>query len=372
MSDDDISLRISTPVFNANAPAGGDSFFKVDPRTIDGWEDIRVTRGIERMPSSFDIELTEPRKEVSEIIAQPGDYVEVFLGSDKVLTGFIDQYNPAYSAGGHRVRISGRSRCQDIVDCSIFPAGFEAKTETLLSIAQRLASPYGISVALAHGADQGAVFPAVVTCVGETPFELLDRLCKTRSLLFYDNADGNLVISPVGSTQAAGGLVEGVNVLSAQAAYSQHMRYRQYDAFPTSLDIFKDTGNISWQVGQAIDNSIQRFRYRGIANEVFIDGQSLAAQLAEWELGRRFGRSFCVYVETDSWRDSAGNLYEPNTLVKLDLPGLKLPPATWLISSVEYKLSEAGTTCELQIMPPDAFKPQPSPYLPIATDTLAN
>ena len=64
-------------------------------------------------------------------------------------------------------------------------------------------------------------------------------------------------------------------------------------------------------------------------------------------------------LTTDSWRDSAGALWTPNTLVPLSLPALRLERAMWLISSVSYKLDENGTTADLTIMPPGAFQPQP-------------
>ena len=83
-------------------------------------------------------------------------------------------------------------------------------------------------------------------------------------------------------------------------------------------------------------------------------------QRADWERSRRSGRSRRLQLVTDGWRDSAGKLYQPNTLVPLDFPALKLAPTTWLISDVTYKRdANTGTTCELVIMPPTAFEVQP-------------
>ena len=352
------------------APGSGDSYDKWYPRTISGWTGVTVSRGIERLPSGFEIELTEPMESVSDLIVQPGDYCEVYLGDDKVITGYIDTYNPSYSSRQHIVRVTGRSKCQDMVDCSVYPAGLQMKSSNLLDVAKAVCAPYGISVTLAPGSDQGAPFPQIVAMVGQTPFEILDGLCKTRSLLFFDDADGNLVISKIGDVPAASGFKEGINVLSAQAVYRQDVRYRLYEAYPTSLDIFSDTGDVSWLIGFVVDPTIQRFRYRAIMNEVWVNGQSQAMKLANWELARRFGRSFQVSLLTDSWRDSAGALYAPNTLVSIDLPGLKLKPQTWLISNVIYRRDDSGTTCELQIMPPDAFRPLPVPWFPLPADTL--
>jgi prophage tail gpP-like protein len=75
-----------------------------------------------------------------------------------------------------------------------------------------------------------------------------------------------------------------------------------------------------------------------------------------------------VRLATDSWRDSSGTLYEPNTLVDIDLPGLKLTPKTWLIADVTYLRNEQGTRADLVIMPPQAFYPEPVTLYPIAPD----
>ena len=80
------------------------------------------------------------------------------------------------------------------------------------------------------------------------------------------------------------------------------------------------------------------------------------------------GRSMQVHLSTDSWRDSEGTLYEPNTLVDIDLPGLKLKPKTWLIADVTYMKDEQGTRADLVIMPPQAFYQEPITLYPIAPD----
>jgi prophage tail gpP-like protein len=80
------------------------------------------------------------------------------------------------------------------------------------------------------------------------------------------------------------------------------------------------------------------------------------------------GRSMQVRLSTDSWRDASGALYEPNTLVDIDLPGLKLTPRIWLIADVTYVRDEQGTRTDLVIMPPQAFYPEPVTLYPVAPD----
>ena len=74
-----------------------------------------------------------------------------------------------------------------------------------------------------------------------------------------------------------------------------------------------------------------------------------------------------LHITTDGWRDSSGALYAPNTLVPLNLPGMKVVDELWLIGEVTYIRDEQGTSAELVIMPPEAFEPAPR-FLPALAD----
>ena len=360
MDADDLLLRVSTCTYNKSAATGsGNSYTKSNPREIAGWTGVALYRGIERCPSGFEIEFTEPSGSVAEMIVQPGDFCEVFLGSDKVLTGYVDRYMPSYSQGQHTVAISGRSKCQDLIDCASFPGGEPYRQVTLQSLAQTLCQPYGITVSTDNGVDPGVVYPIIVVMEGEASFEVLERLSRNNGVLLYDDVDGNLVISAIGTKQASSGFEEGVNVLSAAAMYSMDGRFSHYGAFLNSLNIYADEGNGAFMRGVVRDPGVPRFRWRAIVSEVQVGGTQLAVKRMEWEATRRLGRSFQVRLRTDSWRDSSGALYAPNTLAAIDLPGLKLQPKVWLISDVVYRRDSRGTTCDLTIMPPEAFDVMP-------------
>ncbi len=74
---------------------------------------------------------------------------------------------------------------------------------------------------------------------------------------------------------------------------------------------------------------------------------------------RRLGRSQVLEVEVDSWRDSAGKLWEPNFKVPLDLPALKLTNKEWLIAEVTYLRGKTDTRAHLTLMPEEASQPEP-------------
>ncbi len=365
---DEITLRVSTCTRNPNAAFGQPTYTTSNTRNLSGWLGIRLSRGIERCPSDFDVSFTEPYPGVSDVVVQAGDYVQVLLGADVVLTGFVDRYLPSYNAREHTIRITGRSKCQDLVDCSAKWVGGQLLNMPLLQIAQSLCGVYGVPVKLAAGANQGEPIPQLNIMVGEPIYDVLERLCRFRALLLYDQPDGSLLLSGIGTQQAACGFKEGINVQVAAAMYGMDGRFSNYDAVRQSLDTCEDIGDGGNLIASVQDPTVPRLRYRAIVAESVFGGQDVAAQRAEWEKARRFGRSFAVRVTTDSWRDSAGALWAPNTLVPIDLPTLKLKPRTWLVSEVTYKRDGNGTTADLVIMPPQAFYQQPVILNPVAPD----
>lgn len=365
---DDITLRISTCTRDPSPSYGEQTYYASNGRDLTGWTSVRVSRGIERCPSDFEVSFTEPYPDVSKVIVQPGDQVQVILGPDVVLTGFVDRYIPGYNAREHTIRITGRSKCQDLVDCSAYWPNGQMLNLPVLQIAKNLAAPYGIDVNLAAGANQGDPVEQTIVMAGDPPYDIIERVCRYRALLVYDQPDGSLLLSGIGTTKAASGFTEGINVASAAAMYAMDGRFSDYEALYQGLDTFLDIGDGGNLIAHVTDAGVPRYRRRVIISEHTAGGQKISLQRANWECGRRMGRSFQVSLTTDSWRDSAGTLYAPNTLVDIVLPGLKLSPQTWLISDVTYLRDERGTRCDLVIMPPQAFWQEPIVLYPISPD----
>lgn len=381
---DDISVKVQTCTKTGGPGNGKPTYSLSNPRTVTGWENIRLTRGIERCPSDFELTMSEPYITPTDIMMNRGDYVEIYLGQDHVFTGFVDRLNPSYNATSHTVRITGRSLCQDIVDCGGNWFGLQLRNMTVDAIAKFLCDFYGVVVQVADGTNVGAPVPLLNPMVGETIYSILERLCRFRALLLYDLPNGNLMLASggkqasnpsstsIGASTVAGGFEEGINVQEASVMLSMDGQYSDYDGVYLGLDTLKDTGGASNLVAHATDPTVPRFRYKATICESVVGGQVIAQQRVDWEMTRRNGRGQQVRLTTDSWRDAAGQLYAPNSLTSVTLPTLKLVKDAWLISEVTYKRNaETGTTCELVIMPASAFYQEPIVLNPVAPDTQA-
>jgi prophage tail gpP-like protein len=342
-----------------------DLILEVGGVALSGWTGVRVTRGIERMPSDFSIELTELYPDdVDKFTVKTGDFCLVKLGTDPVVTGYIDRVGMLLDRAQHSITVSGRGKCADLVDCSAEWPGGQISSTTAFDIATKLATPYGTDgqkIVVLQDVEDVVQIPVQNLILGETPFQIIERVCRFAALLAYETADGNLLLTRAGDGEAASGMVEGQNVQRASIEYSLDQRYSEIYGYIQSFDTFLDVGDVGNLQVPGVDERVPRHRRLAIIAEPGDSaGWPVLKKRVEWEVARRYGRSRALNVTIDSWRDADGKLWEPNTLAPISLPGLKLPDEKWLITEVTYSRNlGGGTTADLVLMPPEAFLPQP-------------
>ena len=330
----------------------------VDGRRWFGWTDARITRGIERLPSDFQVSLTEFVPAERPIEIPLGAQVQVLIGEDAVLTGYVDRIMRGMDARSHTVTITGRSKCADLVDCAAEWPGGQIVGSNVLAIAKKLAAPYGIEVT--GIGDMGPAIPQFNLMRGESPYTIIERLCRFGQLLAYDDPDGDLVLTGVSKLHTASGFREGLNVQRAYFSAAMDGRFSETKCFIQSVATLSDTGEGGDLQADIIDDSVPRHRGRvivsGMSGKV---GQEIAKSTALWSVARAFGRGNQIKITSDSWRDSKDVVYAPNRLALVELPSLRLPAALLTISEVTYHFGPGGTQCDLTLMPPEAFQPQP-------------
>ena len=343
----------------------------VDQTEWIGWQRVNVTLSLEQVPSTFDIEVTEKYPTGATIDIKPGSPCQVKIGGDLVITGYIDRYSAAIAPTAHSVRITGRSKSEDLVDCAAFVGdkdnpSYQITGGTTLSIIQQLAKPYGVEVQ--SDAGPGSTVPLFNINLGETVWEIVDRLTKNSGLLAYDMPDGSVMLSQAGNSGSMGsGFAQGVNVESAEVAFTMDQRFSEYEGFQTSTLAFtKDSGGHTARGVIATDEGVPRYRKRIIiAEQVQPDGAAIIEKRVQWEKNRRMGRSTAITIVCDSWRDSGGKLWMPNYLAPIAVAALKVPNASWCIGNVTFTRNEQGQHASVMLMPKEAFVPAPELFLPL-------
>jgi len=331
-----------------------------------GWTSVRFTRGCERVPSDFHLEVTEAYPfDPSQMGIKAGQACVFKVGNDPIVTGYVDRVTMSITAGGHTVTVQGRSKCGDLVDCSAMANGFQIQAPSALVLAQKLAAPFGITVSSLSGS--GQQIQQFNVNLAESPFEIIERVCRWSALLAYDGTDGNLILASAGASTMASGVQQGVNVQSASVTLSMDERFSEIIAVISATDILQQYSNggatTANQIASVQDETVPRYRPHVLVSEQGIGSLEIAKQRANWEVARRYGRSQAIRVTIDTWRDSAGLLWAPNAILpQCDLPACKIKTsdATWVISEIVFSRDDRnGTTAELLIMPKEAFLPNP-------------
>jgi prophage tail gpP-like protein len=360
-------------------PADDSPTLTVDGKIYAGWTSLRVSRGLDRCASDFDIAVSERWPEQDEPwLIQPFSECVVSIGSDPVLTGYVDGYQSMFDRVAHGVRILGRSRTEDLIDCTPDIQSGQFAGYTLEAIARSICGLFKIDVVVeTDGASSVVADAKLERC--ETAWTFLERLCRLAGVLACDDGKGRLVLTRAGSTRAAGRLVQGDNILRAQSSINVHRRFSDYivkgqhgvgGAATGGLDLsalhgpgpaaYAGKGGVV-QTGQgalARDAGVPRYRPHVTLAESQLDQAGMQLR-ANWQRAFAYGRSIQVHIEVQGWRQPDGSLWSLNQLVPVSTAWLGID-RDLLSARVEYVLDDkSGRTTRLMLGPVEGYTPDP-------------
>ena len=161
----------------------------------------------------------------------------VQIGGDLAPTGYVDRYTSSISASQHTIRVAGAEQKRGFGG-SLRPgantsAGSESKegmqvvNGTTLDIARKLAAPYHVEAQSTAG--DGITVPQFNINLGETVWEIIDRITRYSQMLVYDMPDGSIMLAAVGTEAMGSGFAIGDNVETAEVMFSMDQRYQEYE-----------------------------------------------------------------------------------------------------------------------------------------------
>lgn len=328
---------------------------KIEGIYYGGWKSLRVSRSIEQLAGTFELEITErwPGQPESTPI-KPGQKCQLLLDGAPVITGYVDTVSPDYDSGQHTVRVSGRDKTGDLVDCSAIYKSGQWQNVKIDQLARDLLKGYDIKTLVE--ADVGSAFSSFNIQEGESIFECLERAARMKALLLTSNPEGDLVITRAGKQRIEHGLQEGKEIKAARADFSWKDRFSSY--------VIKGQGRLGGDgesehaspAGKVSDEIITRHRPLIVLAESHSQNSTLRDR-AEWERNVRRGRSARGSITVQGWRHPGGDLWMPNLLVSVTSPWLWLDNAEMLIVGCTWTLDDrGGTLTELAIAKPEAFQ----------------
>lgn len=332
----------------------------IDGKAYGGWTRIEVQRGIEQIAGGFVLQLTSryPGVDVPMQLRE-GLPCEVRLGDDLVISGYTDDYETDDTATSSSVRLSGRDKTADLVDCSAIYKSGQWRGVKLEQIVADIAKDFKIKVVVSPGLDAGDVFKRFALEEGEKAFDAIDRACRLRAVLVTSTPDGNLLITTASTVSSGVILQEGVNMTKFNSKHSWKERHSEIILKGQVPGDDQENGAAAAHLkASAKDAEISRYRPLVVIAEHGTSNKSLADRAA-WEVKVRMGRGKrggCTVVGWRTGKDGQeGPLWQPNTLVHVTSDRMNIDREL-LIVSCSYQFTEQGRVTDLTFARPEAFQ----------------
>jgi len=336
-----------------------DVTLRVNGADFGGWKEVEISAGIERQARDFSLSVTSQWPGATDLprrISQ-GDVCEVFIGDDKLLTGYVDATPIRYDAKSISVGVKGRSKTADLVDCSAIYKTGQWTNARIEKIAADLAAPFGIEV-LAE-ADTGEVMVQHHITEGESAFECIDRMLTAHQLLITDDALGRAVFIKTGSGgRAVTALEYGKNILSADSSLDFKDLFQTYIVKGQRSGNDNDHGDPACSARAEVpDTGIKRYRPLKIKQDGQVTNQ-ICADRALFEKSHRAAKALETEYTVQGWRQEDGTLWLPNQLVRVIDPVIGFD-GEFLIVEVTWQKSASGTTTTLKVGLESGYNPIP-------------
>lgn len=334
---------------------------RIDGQDYADYLDASVTCSLENFARTFQISYSDKwiQAFTDSFPFTEGDTCEIVVDDEVVIDGFIDEITIDYDGKSHRMQVSGRSWNGHMVDASAVHKSGAWKNADLLTIANDIAEPFGVTVRVLPGVILDEVtepFRKWAIEDEETAYECIQRAAKMRGLFLTSDAGRNILISRAGPTRTSSMLVYGQNVLRANASRRFAERHSEY------LIKSQNAGDDTWYAEDASSKLFARVKdeqvetYRPLI--IVSDGQGAKPELemrANWERNVRAGRSRRFTYEVNGWQRTEGGLWQPNERINVNDPIFDLV-GEMLIAGVSFRQgSPGGSTTALELAAPESF-----------------
>ncbi len=342
-----------------------------DGLSLTGWKSVRISRSIEFGTSSFDLTCSADANTL-KLVSKEGAPIKVSIGDDVVLTGYVETIETIMTPRTHDVRISGRGKLADLIDCSCRIDKINANTK-LLDLCTAITQPYSVKVMVADDAtqkllDQIPVLPRQLVSITETAWEVIERYARYCGVLVYEGAGGELVISTAGTEEGDSGVALGENIEAIVCTKTTLGTFSTFNAVLSAYSMGADDEGVeNLPVVTVIAKSTTgRLRPTYFVSEQSATDRQFVEKRVNWMASRAYGRSRRVRTMVDNWRDADGVPWTPNINYPVSAGAVGVPDGTMLLlAEVSYILNENGTHAELVFGPRQGFLPEP-----VALDTL--
>lgn len=163
----------------------------IDGRAHAYWSTYSIDSDLLIPADAWHVTLTQPLGETSNRVAA-GAHVEVRVGRDTVLMGYVDDVQRKTSRHEKTLMLHGRDYAAILRDCSA-PI-FTAKQVTLAEVASSIVKPLGIKRVKISAKQSGHTWDKITVEPGDTAWDALKHAAEGEGLWPWFEPDGTLVI----------------------------------------------------------------------------------------------------------------------------------------------------------------------------------
>jgi prophage tail gpP-like protein len=335
----------------------------IDSKEWAYWDDLELHRSIDTHPTvGFSAPFDTDRREMRDTF-RPFSYkpFQVLIGGAPIFTGQLIDVTPNSEPGSAVVSCGAYSKAAQL-EFNNLPGDlvpFEAAGQSLAQIATRLASIWNVGVVMK--APGGDAFRKVKTRQKQTDTtadhdqkvdDFLVELAKQRGLVRTSDVNGDLVFwQSIEPGNPVARLIEGeAGLVSVAATFNPADYYSEITGFTSTKK--GNPGARYTERNQRLSGGI--LRAHSFKLEDVEKGDGPAAVKAK--MARMFANAVSFVVSIPSWRNAAGELWEPNTTITLLAPRAMIYTETeFLIRDVYLKQSNEEQTGSLGLVLPGAF-----------------
>lgn len=342
--------------FNQTAPSDNPSEVAVliEGQRFRFWSDLVLSRSIDAMDTlefsaPFDVEAPGFRETF-----RPFSYkaLQVTVGGSPLFSGTMVGVDPELDSARKTLSISGYSYPGVLNDCtapaSAFPLEFD--NMDLEAIAAAMCEPFGVTPVFT--AEAGAAFERVAAEPSDKVLDFLSDLARQQSLIVSSTPNGELLFQKSVSTGApVAVLSQGVSpVTTVRPSFSP----QQYYSHITGIEsvIVGTEGSQHTVKNPHLAGAVRPLTFKAPD----VTGGDLPAAVAA-KAGRMYGNMASYSIAVDTWRDQAGNLWAPNTLISLEAPDAMVYSAyIFVVRSVQFSRTDNNESAQLDLVLPGSFE----------------
>lgn len=325
---------------------------------FEGWTDVSFTRSMDSFGSFELVSAWDPDNAQFRELFRPFSYapVTIFEGGTLLYTGTLLSPTPHETASSRTVNVTGYSLPGVLNDCTppIGALPLERADMNLQQIAEELLAPFGLRVQF--DTDAGPAFEREAMKPTAKVLGYLIGLAQQRQVLISDTPDGAcrfLTESQPGRPAAVMSLGEaGIDVVSPNFRPQQYHSHVTGQSPSTFAFLGADPGAQYTVPNPRLSGVLRPLTFQPPDTNA---GDAKAA--AEAKAGRMFANAVSYTVGVPDWIDPSGNMWEPNTTIKLHAPGVMIyEPFEFLIRSVSFRRTADTKTATLDLVLPGSFR----------------